>query len=232
MAKPQAAPLPDTVRVKVWDPWIRLVHWGLAALLALSLWSGLTHRMDLHLTSGYAILALLLFRLAWGIVGSDTARFARFLRSPLAGLRHLRGLHRREADTEIGHNAAGGWMVLVMLALLLAQAVSGLFTDDQIFTRGPLARAVSPETSDWFSGLHVRIWIPLVAAVALHLLAVLLYRLLKGQNLVGPMVTGSKRLPSDLVAAAGGAPRMAGPLRAVVVLAAAVAVVWGISRMG
>ena len=77
--------------------------------------------MELHFLSGYSIIALLLFRVAWGFVGSETARFSHFLKSPLAALRHLARLHRREPDTEIGHNAAGGWMVLVMLVLLAVQ---------------------------------------------------------------------------------------------------------------
>ena len=79
--------------------------------------------MELHFLSGYTVLTLLLFRLVWGFVGSDTARFAGFLRSPAAALRHLAHIDRREPDGTIGHNAAGGWMVLVMLALLLVQAV-------------------------------------------------------------------------------------------------------------
>ena len=77
--------------------------------------------MELHFLCGYSILTLLLFRLAWGFAGSETARFSRFLKSPVAALQHLAHLHRREPDTEIGHNAAGGWMVLVMLALLAVQ---------------------------------------------------------------------------------------------------------------
>ena len=73
------------------------------------------------------MLTLVLFRIGWGFVGSDTARFGRFLRSPVAALRHLRHFRRPAPDREIGHNAAGGWMVLVLLALLLAQPLTGLF---------------------------------------------------------------------------------------------------------
>ncbi|WP_245818419.1 cytochrome b/b6 domain-containing protein [Muricoccus roseus] len=217
------------VRVKVWDGWIRLVHWGVAALVGFSWWSAETGRLDWHILSGEVILALLLFRLAWGVVGSDTARFSRFLRSPLQGLRHLRHLHRREPDTEIGHNAAGGWMVLVLLALLLAQAVSGLFTDDGILARGPLARSVPPDMADAARSLHFIAFDLILIAVGLHILAVLAYAVLKRQDLVRPMVTGFKRLPSAMAARA---PRMGSLWLALILLALAAGVVGAIARQG
>ena len=77
-------------RVKVWDGWIRLVHWGIVSLIAISWVSMETGNLEAHYLSGYAVLTLLLFRLARGVAGSDTARFGRFLRSPVAALRHLR----------------------------------------------------------------------------------------------------------------------------------------------
>ncbi|MFT8245808.1 cytochrome b/b6 domain-containing protein [Roseomonas sp. BN140053] len=217
------------VRVKVWDGWVRLVHWGIVGLLGFSWWTAETGRMDWHLLSGFAVLALVLFRLAWGFLGSDTARFSRFLRSPVEALRHLSHLSRREADTELGHNAAGGWMVLVLLAVLLVQTVTGLMADDQVLTHGPLARHVSGDTSDLASSIHVsNFWIVLALA-GLHVLAVLAYAVLKGQDLVRPMVTGVKRLPAEF---AGRAPRLGSPALAALLLALAVAAVWGISRLG
>ena len=146
------------------------------------------------------MVTLLLFRLAWGAAGSDTARFARFLRSPVAALRHLSHLRRREPDTEIGHNAAGGWMVLVLLGLLLVQAASGLFANHEpgmtYDAHGPLALRVSDATSAWLTRIHHRTFYLIVAAAGLHVLAVLAYRVLKGQDLVRPMVTGFKSLPA------------------------------------
>lgn len=140
--------------------------------------------------SGYTILSLLLFRLAWGIVGSETARFASFLRGPRAGLAHLRsmaaGTHRRV----LGHNPLGGWAVLAMLAALLVQASSGLFVDDEIATRGPLVVKASEATVGRMSALHsYNQWV-LVALVALHLAAVATYRFVFRIDLVGPMVGG------------------------------------------
>ncbi|MCI0753946.1 cytochrome b/b6 domain-containing protein [Teichococcus vastitatis] len=222
-------PNPATIRIKVWDPWIRMVHWGLVGLLGGLWWSGKTGRLDLHMTLGHCVLALLLFRLAWGFVGSDTARFRAFLRSPMAAFGHLRHLFHRAPDTEIGHNAAGGWMVLVLLLVLLTQAVSGLFADDLIFTRGPLAGYVSGNTSDWATWIHLRNFNLILVLAALHILAVLIYALGRGQDLVRPMVTGVKRLPASLPVRA---PRLGSPLLAVLLLLAAGAAVWGISRLG
>ena len=217
------------VAVKVWDGWIRLVHWGIVALFAFSWWSAWTYRMDWHLRSGLAMLALLLFRLAWGVLGSETARFTRFLRSPLAALRHLSHLGRREADMEVGHNAAGGWMVLAMLLLLLVQVGTGLMADDQVLTHGPLAPHVAPETSDLATAIHAtNFWLILVLA-GLHVLAVFAYALLKGQDLVRPMVTGVKRLPAAM---AGRAPRLGSPALGAVLLAAAAVASWWIGRLG
>ncbi|UFN50024.1 cytochrome b/b6 domain-containing protein [Roseomonas sp. OT10] len=217
------------VPVRVWDGWVRLTHWVIALLLPLSWWSGTQARWELHFLSGFTILALVLFRLAWGLVGSDTARFTRFLRPPLEGLRHLSHLTRREPDTELGHNAAGGWMVLVLLGLLLLQTVTGLMADDQILTRGPLAARVPPAVSDQATAIHLRAYWFLLAAAGLHVLAVLAYALLKRQDLVRPMVTGVKRLPAGF---AHRAPRLGSPVLGAVLLAAAAAAVWGISQLG
>ncbi|MDJ0386502.1 cytochrome b/b6 domain-containing protein [Roseomonas sp. E05] len=218
-----------TVRVKVWDPWVRLVHWAIVGLIGLSWWTAETGRMDLHLTSGYLALTLLLFRLLWGFIGSETARFRHFLRSPLAALGHLRSLFRRAPDTELGHNAAGGWMVLALLGALLLQVGTGLFADDQILTRGPLAGFVSGAASDWATFIHIRNFNVILALAALHVLAVAVYALAKGQNLVLPMLTGVKRVPAAL---ARHAPRLGSPVLALALLAAAGAAAWGLSRLG
>lgn len=214
-------------RVVVWDGWVRLVHWAIVALLAASFATARLHWMDWHFRAGYAALTLILFRILWGFVGSDTARFARFLRSPLAAWRHLRDFPRRAPDTEVGHNAAGGWMVLVLLGLLLAQAVSGLFTYDAIFTYGPLARQVSEGWRDRLSSFHVANFNWILAAVALHVLAVVLYRAVKGHRLVAAMVTGRKALPEGTPA-----PRLGRPLLALALLGASAGVVAFIASFG
>lgn len=217
------------VRVKVWDGWVRLFHWSIVLLLIVSYVTAKTGRMGWHMLSGYAILALLLFRIAWGFVGSETARFARFLRSPFAALRHLLHLGRREPDTEIGHNAAGGWMVFVLIGLMLAQAVTGLFADDEILIQGPLAQFASERWVHRMTGLHHRIINWILLAVALHLLAIAAYRLLKGHALARAMVTGTKEMPAD---AATAAPRMGNGVLAAALLCAAVGAVYAIARLG
>jgi cytochrome b len=213
------------LRMKVWDAPIRLFHWVLVVLIATSYVSVKLGWMQTHLLSGYSILTLLLFRLVWGFAGSDTARFASFLRSPLAGIAHLRALGRREPDQEIGHNAAGGWMVLVMLGLIGVQAVTGLFSNDDALTEGPLKKYVGQEMSDRITDYHAFNFNLLFAAMGLHVLAILVYLTVKRQNLIRPMITGYKRLP-----AASRAPRFTHPVAALLTLAVAAGIVWAMVR--
>ncbi|WP_137181385.1 cytochrome b/b6 domain-containing protein [Roseomonas sp. AR75] len=214
-------------RLKVWDPWVRLVHWSIVLLIPFSWWTAETGRFDLHFLSGYAILALVLFRIAWGLVGSETARFTHFLRAPGAALRHLAHLRRRDAPLEVGHNAAGGWMVLLLLLLLLAQATLGLFADDDVLSAGPLARRVDGNLSAAATSVHVRLFWLLLAFAVLHVLAVIVYRAL-GRNLVKPMVTGVIDVPRSepLIA-----PRLGSPALAAVLLAGSVGFVWWITTL-
>ncbi len=208
--------------MKVWDLPVRLFHWGIV-LLILAAWVTQEYNwMDWHVRIGCTILTLLVFRIVWGFVGSDTARFGRFLRSPLAALRHLARLHRREADAEIGHNAAGGWMVMLMLALIAVQAGTGLFSNDDGDTEGPLMHLVSKDRSDWLSHIHVLNFKLLEAAILLHVLAIGLYGVLKRQNLLRPMLTGTKLMPNG-----ASAPRLVRPIWGLLTLAvAACAVAW------
>ncbi len=221
-----------TVPVKVWDGWVRLFHWGTVACVLVSYVSAKTDNWDIHYASGYTLLALVLFRIAWGLVGSDNARFATFVRSPLAALRELARFGRAGPDVATTHNAAGAWMIVLMLALLLAQAVSGLFTNHDVgFTysqHGPLANWVSEATSERMSGLHVQIIDLLLIAVLVHVMAALAYRLLKGHDLVGPMVTGVKQLPES----AARAPRHGSAALALSLIAAAAGAVWAVTRLG
>ena len=206
--------------VKVWDAPTRLFHWAIVLLVGFSWFSMQESWMELHFLSGYTILTLLLFRLIWGFLGSDTARFAGFLRSPAAVLRHLAHITRREPDGTIGHNAAGGWMVIVILVLLLVQAGTGLFSNDDIMNDGPLVPLVGKSWSDWFTYIHSINFKLIEFAVLLHVVAIAAYAVLKRQNLVRPMLTGSKRLSTEL-----GSPRIASIWRALAALAAALAAV-------
>jgi cytochrome b len=213
--------------MRVWDAPTRLFHWAIVVLVAAAWTTQEFDQMRWHMLCGYSILTLLLFRLVWGVIGSDTARFSRFLKSPVEAVRHLAHFRRREPDTEIGHNAAGGWMVLVMLALLLVQAGTGLFANDDIDTEGPLMYRVGKQTSDWLSHIHSFTFNLILAAIGLHVLAVFGYAVFKGHDLVRPMVTGKKRLPGAMRA-----PRMASPLLALVVFAACGVAVWALVTYG
>lgn len=213
-------------RIKVWDLPVRLFHWAIVLLIAVAWGTQEYDRMEWHVWTGYTILTLLLFRLIWGFIGSDTARFNRFLKSPVAAMRHMAHITRREADREIGHNAAGGWMVLLMLALIGAQAGTGLFANDDANTEGPLMHLVSKETSDWLSHIHAINFNLILAAVVLHILAILAYALLKRQDLVRPMVTGAKDLPDDAVP-----PRLLSPVWAAMVLLVAAGLVAWVVRL-
>src|SRR5258706_1357393 len=135
----------NTSAIRVWDLPTRIFHWVLAALVVFSFTTGKVGGswMDWHLKSGYAILALILFRIAWGVFGSETARFSHFLRGPRAFIAHAGAILGKRHVPSVGHNPMGGWMIAFMIAILAAQAGFGLFADDEIATQGPLAAKVS-----------------------------------------------------------------------------------------
>jgi cytochrome b len=205
--------------MRVWDLPTRLFHWLLVMVLPCSYVSMRLNLMDLHMALGHAVLALVLFRWVWGIVGSDTARFGNFLAGPSRAIRHLLHLRTLEPDTELGHNPAGGWMVLAMLLLLTIQVGAGLCANDGGATEGPLAKYVGEDWSNRLSLVHAVTFKLILAAVAVHLVAIFVYTYMKGHNLVRPMLTGKKRLP-----AATQAPRMVSPLLALALAVVAAAV--------
>lgn len=177
-------------RPPVWDLPLRLFHWTLALLVigqvATATIGG--NAMEYHALGGYAILALILFRIVWGFVGGTHARFADFVRGPAMVMNYLRG----RTGPFAGHNPLGGWSVVAMLASLLVQAVTGLFSNDDVMMEGPLARRVSGRFSEIATSIHdVNGWV-LVGLVLLHVLAVLFYLAVRRQNLVLPMISGRK----------------------------------------
>jgi cytochrome b len=193
-----------TGRVLVWDAPLRLFHWALAALVVFSYTTGKIGGdwMEWHMRSGYTILALLLFRVAWGLIGSETARFSSFVRGPRAGVMYLRSVLAGGHQRVLGHNPLGGWAVLAMLAALLVQASSGLFVDDEIATRGPLVVKASEATVARMSALHsYNQWV-LVTLVALHLVAIATYRFFLRLDLVRPMLNGYVEAPAATTAPA------------------------------
>jgi cytochrome b len=183
--------------VLVWDWPVRLFHWATAALLPSLYLTWRWNWMEWHAIVGDALLALLLFRLLWGFFGSDTARFAKFLAFPPVALRHLAHLSRGGLDTQVGHNPAGGWMVAAMLAVLLAQTLTGLYVQNDVANHGPLIELAPAGIANAVTALHAILWDVLLALVALHLLAILAYVAVLRQDLVRPMLTGRKLLPAS-----------------------------------
>ena len=227
---PRAHDLDTWRQVPVWDLPTRLFHWCIVVLVATS-WATIeTDHLVWHRLSGYAILAALNFRVLWGLFGSETARFAQFARSPVIGLRHLGRLVRmRGPDIQVGHNPAGGWMVLILLGVLMIQVGTGLFANsfDGEDVNGPFAHLVAKRLSNRLTGLHAQWFNVILAVVTVHVLAIVGYAVFKRHNLTAAMLTGRKRLPPTLRP-----PRFAGPVRALVTLAVAVGLTVAIASVG
>jgi cytochrome b len=180
--------------VLVWDLPTRLFHWLLVVLVIISFVSGNIggNAMRYHEWSGFTILALLLFRIFWGFVGSRESRFVTFIRSPSAVFRYATTLLRRDSTHFLGHNPLGGWSIIAMLFVLLVQAVTGLFANDDIITEGPLFDWVSKATSDGLTRIHKLNQEAIIVLVCIHVLAILFHLFYKRENLVKPMLTGVK----------------------------------------
>jgi cytochrome b len=184
----------------VWDLPIRLFHWALVVLVVVSFTTAKIggNAMQYHVWSGAAILGLLLFRLIWGFIGGPTARFRHFVRGPSAAWRYARSLLRPSPERHLGHNPLGGWSIMAMLLALLLQAATGLFATDDIATQGPLYHLVNDGIAGRLTRIHLFNETILIALVALHILAVLFYLLVKKENLVTPMITGRKPWPEPI----------------------------------
>ena len=216
---------------RVWDLPTRVFHWSLAvtviALVVTAKVGG--NAMVWHMRLGLLVLALLVFRLVWGLVGGHWSRFVRFIYAPGTVLRYLRGDHRPGDHFEVGHSPLGAFSVFALIALLLVQVGTGLVADDEIATTGPLNRYVASATGLLATGWHKQWgqWI-LLGLVALHVVAIVVYKL-RGKNLITPMITGDKPLPADVPASTDS---LATRGLAAVVLAACVALSVWIARQG
>ncbi len=190
------AGLPDSPLsgLYVWDLPTRIFHWALVFFVVISFATGKAggNAMRYHVLSGGVLLWLLLFRVAWGIIGSKASRFSDFVVSPKTVVRYAAGLFRKDSTPHPGHNPMGGWSVLAMLVLLFFQTITGLFASDDIFTQGPLYAYVSASASRRLTALHTLNPYPVGALVALHVAAVLFYLIYKKENLIWPMLTGWK----------------------------------------
>lgn len=175
----------------IWDIPTRAFHWLLVVAVSICLYTGFFgdfDAIDYHMLSGYGVLTLLLFRLAWGLTSKGNARFSTFTPSPGIIAAYVKGTHTPAHDS---HNPLGAVSVFAMLILLLLQAGTGLFANDDIFTEGPLTHLVSYETSLQLTSIHsFNRWL-LVGLVALHIAAILFYDLFKKQRLFITMISGN-----------------------------------------
>lgn len=186
--------------IKLWDAPTRLFHWTLAVLFFVSFYTGEEGPQDLHELSGLAILTLVLFRIVWGLFGSSSARFSNFLTGPKAVLGYIRSLLHRDPPHTAGHNPTGGWAIAALLLLLLAQAGTGLFANDDIFYEGPLAYMVNKDTSDALTGIHHELFEITIILVVIHIVTVIGYLALFKENLIRPMITGLKEVDGEAAA--------------------------------
>ncbi len=216
--------------VRVWDLPTRLFHWGLALCVVGLIVTGNVggNAMVWHGRLGYAVFTLLLFRIAWGLVGGHWSRFGSFLYGPASIVAYLRGQSRPEHN--VGHNPLGMFSVLALLLILLAQVGSGLFADDEIAFTGPLAGLVSGDWVGQATSYHKKVGkLILIALVALHLGAIAFYKLVKKQNLVRPMIVGDKTVATPVPASRDNTRTR---LLALVLLLLCAAAVYGIVSLG
>jgi len=182
---------------RIWDLPVRIFHWALVFAMSGAF---VTNRLGVayfqyHVWFGYTVLVLISFRIVWGLVGTKHARFSSFLRGPRATLRYVANLLKGRDQHYAGHNPLGAWMVVVLLVGLGIQAIVGLFADDEIFNTGPLNGYVSHALALRLTSVHSYLFYWIVAAVAVHILAVLAHTVFKEDNLIRAMMTGRKSAP-------------------------------------
>jgi cytochrome b len=224
--------LPLLRAVRVWDLPTRLNHWTLALTVVASVLTAQIggNAMAWHIRLGQLVLALLVFRFAWGFVGGYWSRFATFLYSPRSLLAYLRGDRGTGGRFEIGHSPIGALSVFALYGLLALQVATGLVADDEIATAGPLNRFVSAATARIASAWHTEAGqVLLILLVCLHIGAVAFYRWRRQRPLTAAMMHGDKWLPAETPASADG---LGARLKAAVLMLAAVALAWWIGRFG
>ncbi|WP_158657966.1 cytochrome b/b6 domain-containing protein [Agarilytica rhodophyticola] len=188
-------------RIKVWDIWIRLFHWSFAMSVLFLLVSGVTgwRFYEWHSLVGEIVLALLLFRLLWGLVGSSNALLFPLLVNPLKVSVHLKALAKGQVYPDRGHNVAGGIAVLIILGVVGFQAFSGLFIADRDeMLEGRFYSMLSSELSRELLQLHYLFATIIQIAVVIHVLMVLFYMIHLSHNLITPMMTGWMHWPASV----------------------------------
>lgn len=182
-------------QVKVWDEFVRLFHWSQLALVSGLVLTGYQGKQEIHQFLGFSLAAIVLARLVWGLTGSVHARFRNFVVSPLALWRYLRDIVAGHPARHLGHNPAGGWMVLALLSTLLVLLSTGMLLQASLEFSGPLVelcRELDDHAVHQLLQLHKLALDLLYGLVPLHLLGVVLASLQHRENLVNAMFTGYK----------------------------------------
>ena len=182
--------------IKVWDPFVRLSHW-LIVLLVASAWLSSEFgdaEFKWHSWNGYALFVLVLSRLLWGFFGSTTARYRSFIKAPKSAFVYLQDMRKGKEAEYVGHNPAGGWMALMLWLVLLAQAVTGMFSSDDVIFDGPFSFYVSSATVSSITGIHHFLFNVLILLVMFHVFAVFYHQYVKKEKLIEAMITGNKTL--------------------------------------
>ncbi|MDH5712009.1 MAG: cytochrome b/b6 domain-containing protein [Gammaproteobacteria bacterium] len=180
--------------IKVWDPLVRLFHWTLATAFFIAYLSE-DDWLDLHVLAGYTIAGLLVFRLLWGFVGTRHARFSDFVRPPREVLAYLKSMALFHPKRYLGHNPAGGAMVIALLLSLAMTILTGLSVYGSEEMAGPLAGLfanASEFVGDVFEELHEFFANFTLFLVVFHVIGVILASLQHGENLVRSMINGKK----------------------------------------
>ena len=187
----------DAVKVRVWDRPLRLFHWGLVLCLAGSWITAEQGIMEWHERFGLTALALVVFRLIWGFVGGEFARFSSFLRGPGSIIAYVRDTLGGRHPEYAGHNPLGALAVVALLFLVGVQAGLGLFSNDDILYEGPLYHLVGSSLSGTLTGFHHQVFNVLLIAVIVHVATVIIYLIFLRDDLLLPMFTGVKRMAPD-----------------------------------
>lgn len=205
----------EEAKIKVWDIAVRVFHWSLAVMFFVAYFSGDDENM-LHVYAGYGVLALIVFRIVWGFVGTKHARFTNFIYGPAATIRYVKSILSRKPLHYLGHNPLGGWMVVALLLSLIGACWSGL----EAYGRqghGPLAQVESrlipsamandeqkglrserkgkkgeTEGEEFWEEIHEALSNLTLFLAILHVISVLIASAIHRENLIKSMITGYK----------------------------------------
>lgn len=210
----------------IWDIPTRLFHWAIVIALCYSWYSmEIEEDLDHHFLSGYIALGLILFRLIWGLIGSRYSKFGSFVYRPSEIVAYAKTFFGRDGGKYAGHNPLGGLSVLVLLLLILIQAGTGMFADDEYYYFAPLNKFVSASAATvitQFHGLNAKF---ILGFALLHIVAIIFYRLYKREKLAMAMITGRKPDKHDLFESIPGSRLPLAFILAIVVAAAVYGVV-------